>query len=81
MKKTEERKWLRTSDDLYEKFAAELESGIETGEKVSSGDQDIKYGIELWRNRLNKGCLRIRLTHASGKMNIIAARFITEPVA
>lgn len=54
MKKTEERKWLRTSDDLYEKFAAELESGIETGEKVSSGDQDIKYGIELWRNRLNK---------------------------
>ena len=54
MKNTQEIKWSRMSDNLYEKFAAELEDGIETGAKISSGDQDIKYGIELWRNRLNK---------------------------
>ena len=54
MTKEQEIKWSKTSSNIYERFAAELENGIETGTKVTSGDQDVNYGVELWRNRLNK---------------------------
>lgn len=57
--KDEEVKWSRTSGNIYERFAAELEDGIETGAKVTSGDQDVNYGIQLWKNRLNKKGLSI----------------------
>lgn len=58
-RKPEEPKWSKSSSNIYERFAAELEDGIETGSKVMSGDQDVNYGVELWRNRLDKKGLNI----------------------
>lgn len=54
MKDNQISKWSRTSKNIYERFAAELEDGIETGSRVTSGNQDVKYGIELMTNRLKK---------------------------
>ena len=68
-------KWSKTSRSIYERFAAELEDGIETGSKVTSGNQDVRYGVELWRNRLNNKGLRMTYDIAPRGLNPDSDRF------
>ena len=68
-------KWSKSSSNIYEKFAAELEDGIETGSKVTSGDQDVRYGVSLWRNRLEKKGLKMNYDIAARGLNPDGNRF------
>lgn len=62
-------KWSKNSNNIFERFAAELEDGIETGAKVTTGNQDVRYGIELWRNRLEKKGLKMSYDIAARGLN------------
>ena len=43
-----------TAEQIYEEFAAQLCEWSETGKIPSSANQDIRYGLSLQKQRLDK---------------------------
>ncbi len=57
---SEKKNWNPNPDNIYERFIDTIDDAINGEKELIDGDQDIKYTIELQRQRLQKKNVRLR---------------------
>nr|WP_304057212.1 hypothetical protein [Enterocloster clostridioformis] len=72
----------KTDQQIYEDFASQLCGWVRNGTLPASGNQDIRYGLELQRKRMEKYHVKIkyRLNHRKRRQEHVGYAVFSDPV-